>query len=246
MKDYSANITDHLGTVYEFKISINERKRIGRMTYLDEEYILSQCSKLTETDELDFLMHIGQYIKVRIPLRSICEEQQNVFELVVGLTKYTLSAKSCEDFHSYVSNLDLPNADTGNFDSYKEEEWNGNLQFSGLKPQISLYLGWHPFDSGPFVKFVNVTVNNLDIDLSNSYHMPNGVIVPLGNFATNQPHIIAWKCETSHTPYDAKTVVGYFINNDLNTRKILRARKVDHFEEWTDSETISLNMNSDK
>ncbi|MDF3026434.1 MAG: hypothetical protein K0S23_741 [Fluviicola sp.] len=244
MKDYSANITDHLGATYEFKISINEKKRIGRMTYLNEEYILSRCSKYAGTDGLYFLMHIGQYIKINMPLKSICDEQQNVFELILGLTQYTLSAKSCDDFHAYVDKLDLPLADTRNVDVSKDQKWEEDILFAELKPQVSLYIGWFPFDSGPFARFVNITVNNSDVDLSNSYQISNGTVVPMGNFDANQPYVIAWKCETSYTPFGAKTAVGYFINNDLNTRKILRVKEVDHFEEWTDSETISLN--SDK
>lgn len=249
MKDYSTTITDSLGDNYEFKISINEKQRSGKMFYLNEEYILSRCSKSTVTNGLHFLMHIGQYIKVNVHLRSICEEQQNSFELVVGeaITKYSLNEESCKNFRSYVSNMNLPNATQSEFEIYKEKPWGENLEFVGLKPQLSLYLGWFPFDSGAFVKFVNVAVNNLDVDLSRSYDMSNGqgVIVPLGNFASNQPLIISWKCETFYTPSDAKTVVGYFLNNDLNTRKILRIRKVNHYEEWTDSANISLNINSD-
>ncbi len=250
MKDYSAHITDHLGTIYEFKISINEKKRIGKMTYLNDEYILSQCSKFPAMNGLYFLMHIGQYIKVKVLLRSVCEEQRNVFELVVGdaITTYALNAESCKGFHSYTTNLDLPDANpvAGDFNIRKEEKWEEDLQVTELKPHVSLYLGWFPFDSGAFVRFVHITVNNLDIDLSNSYSISNGVVVPLGNFAANQPYVIAWKCESSYTPFGAKAAVGYFINNDLNTRKVLRVRQVDHFEEWTDSETISLSINSDK
>ncbi len=250
MKEYSANITDHLGTVYEFKISVNEKKRIGKMTYLNDEYMLSQCSKFPAMNGLYFLMHIGQYIKVKVLLRSICEEQKNVFQLVVGdaITPYTLSAESCEGFHSYAGSLDLPNAHAGagDFDIRKAEKWEADLQSIELKPQVSLYIGWFPFDSGAFVRFVHVTVNNQDIDLSHSYSISNGIVVPLGNFAANEPYLISWKCESSYTPFGAKAAVGYFINNDLNTRKVLRVREVDHFEEWTDSETISLSVNSNK
>jgi hypothetical protein len=250
MKDYSTIISDHLGHNYEFKISINEKQRSGKMFYLNEEYILSRCSKSTVKSGLHFLMHIGQYIKVNVLLISICEEQLNLLELVVGeaITKYTLNEESCIDYKSYVSFLNLPNATQSEFNIYEEKQWGENLEFVALKPQLSLYLGWFPFDLGSFVKFVNVTVNNLDVDLSSSYNMPNGqgVIVPLGNFASNQPLIISWKCETFYTPLDAKIVVGYFLNNDLNTRKILRIRNVDHYEEWTDSATITLNINSNK
>ncbi|PQJ09115.1 hypothetical protein CJD36_020165 [Flavipsychrobacter stenotrophus] len=245
MKDYSASVIDHLGTTYEFKIVINDKFRSGRMSYLNEEYVISQCSKSTVTNGLIFLMHLGQYIKVKVLLTSSCNEQDNLLEIIVGdaITRYVFDSGSCKEFQNYVTNLNLPNANQSVFKIYDEKPWEGNFSIDGLKPQLSLYLGWAPIGSSPFVKFVNVTINNIDVDLSTIYSWPGGrqgVILPMGNYTPNQQYIISWKCETSLAPYKAKTVVGYFVNNDLNTKKILRIKEVDSYDEWTDSATILL------
>ncbi len=239
MKTYTTTIVDHLGTTYQFEIAIDEKRKRGKLIYLNDEYVITKCSK-TANNELFFLMHIGQYIKLNAFISSSCNGDENHF--IFYTTKYSFDTTSCLAFQSYVSKLKLPDAPPKDMDNndLEEKTWGENLLFTGLKPQFSLYLGWFPFDEGEFVKFINVAVNNVEIDLSTSYPIPGGqgIILPLGNYLPHQQYFISWKCETSYTPPMAKTVIGYFVNNDLNTRKVLRVKNVSHFEEWTDSATI--------
>lgn len=244
MKEYSAEITDHLNRKYAFKISIDERQLRGTILYLNQEYIITQCCKSNDKNGLVFLMHLGQYIKVKVALKSVCNGQENVLSVIVGnsVTKYSFDLKSCTDYLAYVIHLNLPAAHESDLEIDDEPAFEDNLSFEeGIKPHLSVYLGWFPPNAGAFARFINLTVNNKDIDLSASYNWGSlGVIVPVGNYIVNEPYVISWKCETFYTPDLAKIGVGYFINNNTDTRKIMRVRNVSHYQEWTDSETIII------
>lgn len=236
MKKYSTVITDHLGTQSAFEVSIDEKRKRGTIRYLNEEYSISQCAKIA-ANELFFWMHIGEYIKLKVVVSSQCGSEENY--LVFSTATYRFEAESCSAFQHYVGNLNLTQAESVEKENDAESTWTEALTFKGLKPHFSVYLAWFPFDEGPFVKFIHLAVNNMEIDLSTAYEIPGGgLVVPIGNYLPNQEYILSWKCETSYTPSLAKTAVGYFVNNDLNTRKVLRVRNVSHYEEWTDSATI--------
>ncbi|TSJ47601.1 hypothetical protein [Fluviicola chungangensis] len=239
MKKYSTVITDHLGTQSAFEVSIDEKRKQGKVRYLNEEYDISRCAK-TSANELFFWMHIGEYIKLKVVVSSQCGNEKNY--LVFSNTRYLFDAESCSAFQQYTGNLKLPLAEPFETENQAESTWTEALTFKGLKPHFSVYLAWFPFDEGAFVKFIHLAVNNREIDLSTAYEIPGGgLVVPIGNYLPNQEYILSWKCETSYTPSFAKTAVGYFVNNDLNTRKVLRVRNVSHYEEWTDSATLVFN-----
>lgn len=244
MKEYSAEITDHLGRKYAFKISIDERQLRGAILYLNQEYIITQCCKSIDKNGLVFVMHIGQYIRVKVSLKSACAAQENILSITVGnsVTKFSFDLKSCTDYLLYVENLNLPIAHQSEAAIEKEDAFEENFSFEeALRPQLSVYLAWFPPSSDSYARIINLTVNNNDIDLSTAYNWQRqALIVPVGSYIANEPYLISWKCETFYTPDSAKIAIGYFINNNINTRKVLRTKNVGHFEKWTDSETIII------
>ncbi|MFD1257031.1 hypothetical protein ACFQ3S_09505 [Mucilaginibacter terrae] len=109
------------------------------------------------------------------------------------------------------------------------------------KVYLSLYIGWSPPGDKDAAKFLSITVNGTEVSLSGASSTITGLIVPLGQYEQSVAYLIAWKCKAGHVGYGMKTVVGYFKNNDLNTRKILVTKNnVSTYDEWDDAGTVNL------
>lgn len=242
MKTFSTKITNQYGEITEFKISIDERKKSGTLLYLKEEYPLIKCSLSPVNKGVHFLMRIGEYIKLVATLFPISD--RNALCLLFGHdipNNYEIDEVSYSNLKTFIENLNLPTTHEA-IEAYVAREWNEPTVSELTKKHLSIYLGWKPLGSDPLIKFLNIAVNNKEVDLTNSYPFPGnqGIIVDVGSFEQGNEYLVSWKCETEYVPYGASSAIGYFVNNDLSTRKILKIREIEPFEEWTDVAKITL------
>jgi hypothetical protein len=243
MKTYSTEIKNQYGETSEFKITIDENNQVGTMLYLNDEYPLIKCRRSSVTNGVHFVMRIGEYIKLNATLFPLPD--QNAFCLLFGNdipNNYDLSALSYSNLKSFIDHLKLPVANEAIATAYIEREWSDDLVLKVAKKLVCIYIGYLPLGSGQLAKFVNISVNNKEIDISNSYPFPGnqGIIIELGSFDQDNEYLLSWKCEAEYVPTGARAAIGYFINNDLSTRKILKVKDIEPFEDWTDNAKILL------
>ncbi|WP_417350637.1 hypothetical protein [Flavobacterium alkalisoli] len=245
MKTFKTKITDQFGNRQPLEISIDENKKTGTLIYLQDTFPISNCMKSSATNGLVFLMHIGEFIKLRAGLFVVCNEVEGTITLMAGNTphKYPIQKDTCDEFKNFADNLNLPVTSQGKDvdDENPIQEVIIKMPEDAPKAHLSMFIGWYPYGQGALANFKNIAVNNTDMDLSHAYDLPtgNGTIVPLGMLDPKKDYLLAWECRSNYSG-DAKTSVGYFLNNNLNNRVILKTKNIDAFEEWADSAIISI------
>lgn len=158
--------------------------------------------------------------------------------------RYRIEAGQNILYKHFVVALAIPvveqNIDLNRLPGEEEHECPETLLTPLAKVSVSVYNTWKP-GSEDVANFIALSVNNMPVDLGGTF--PQGTtayIVPIGSHETAKEHLIAWTCRAGLAPADPFVAISYFKGNDLTTRKILRVKTIDHFEEGSDAAVIKL------